>query len=270
MVPRQMRETWSPVRPRRTCCTAWSFPSERRWLGRSGTRAGTSPARGPTRTARGARRSRPRAASMLSSGTPIMRSWASSTSASCGTSGTSSCAVRRTFVKPADSRIPCVRSGSPSAKGPVGLLPGSGVGGRRHQPARARRRGTTGSRSIGCQHANAIRPPGARCEWMLANAVSGSSKNITPNWLITTSNGAPAIGVLLHVGNAERHVAHAGLGRPLARRARSARPEMSAPVAVAAGRDRLARPRSSSCRRRSRRRARVRPVATRARRAGTA
>src|SRR6476659_9024677 len=30
MVPRQMRDTWSPVRPRRTCCTAWSFPSERK------------------------------------------------------------------------------------------------------------------------------------------------------------------------------------------------------------------------------------------------
>jgi hypothetical protein len=36
---------------------------------------------------------------------------------------------------------------------------------------------------------------------MLANAVSGSSKNITPNWLIAASKGAPSDRVPLRIGH---------------------------------------------------------------------
>ena len=48
--------------------------------------------------------------------------------------------------------------------------------------------------SSGCQHANASRPPGRSCAPMFPNAAAGSSKNITPNWLIAASNGAPGNG----------------------------------------------------------------------------
>ena len=90
-----------------------------------------------------------------------------------------------------------------------------------------------GFRSMVCQHANAIRPPGARCAWMLVNAVTGSSKNITPNWLMTTSKGA-LDRVLLHVGDRERDVVHARAWARCAASSVSAT-EMSAPVAVPAG-----------------------------------
>ena len=133
MVPRQMRETWRPVRPRRTCCTAGPFfgrvGSSERWLGRSGTRAGTSASPGSDLELREVSLS-----TAPLRGGHLVRGHAHEARAArrrpgrrAGTSATRSCAVRRTFAKPADSRMPCVRSGSPSANGPVGLLPGRGL-----------------------------------------------------------------------------------------------------------------------------------------------
>ena len=42
-------------------------------------------------------------------------------------------------------------------------------------------------RSIACGTTNASRPPGRRARARLAKAAAGSSKNITPKWLTTTS-----------------------------------------------------------------------------------
>src|SRR6185437_1537924 len=82
-------------------------------------------------------------------------------------------------------------AGSANTNGPVGLLPGSGCGGGGTNSASS---GPMNQRFFagGCQQANASRPPGARCPRILAKAVFGSSKNITPNWLIAASNGAPS------------------------------------------------------------------------------
>src|SRR5438105_8950493 len=53
--------------------------------------------------------------------------------------------------------------------------------------------GNHGLSSADCQHAKAMRPPGRRWRRMFANAATGSAKNMTPNWLITASNGAPGM-----------------------------------------------------------------------------
>jgi hypothetical protein len=62
--------------------------------------------------------------------------------------------------------------------------PGAGSGNVTHGASASRfsRRFSLSARS--CQHRNASRPPVRR---RLVNAATGSSKNITPNWLSTTS-----------------------------------------------------------------------------------
>ena len=86
------------------------------------------------------------------------------------------------------------RRRSPAARRiPVGAL---GVGERERPGRRLARRGrraaaagtaratsatTHGLRSAACQHANARRPPARRWRAMFVNAVTGSSKNMTPN-----------------------------------------------------------------------------------------
>ena len=97
-------------------------------------------------------------------------------------------AVEDTAAKPAPSRISATYSASPKANGPTGLFPGGGVGGRGSM-GRSAVPMCQGLRSTPCQQAKTTRPPPTSRPRMRSKAAVGSSKNMTPNWLTTRSNG---------------------------------------------------------------------------------
>src|SRR2546428_4079745 len=87
---------------------------------------------------------------------------------------------------PAASKILRTRSGSANDTG-EGASAG-GVGKSRPAASAARISVSQSFRAISRQHSNATRPPGFSARPTLANAATGSSKNIDPNRLIATSN----------------------------------------------------------------------------------
>jgi hypothetical protein len=129
---------------------------------------------------RGARRSR--GASILSAGTPIMLSWASSTSASCGTSG----------------RVRAVRHVREAADS--NSLRPFGIAERRVRWALARLGcrggGTSRERSAGKPRtldrlpAREHDPSAQRASGYWRMPSRARRRKLTPNWLIPTSNGA--------------------------------------------------------------------------------
>ncbi len=186
--------------------------------------------------------------------TPLLRrNWNAASASTPGDTG-SFTESRFTSSKPARSRMPRTRSGSPNEKGPG--TSGGGSGSDRPAASASRTVDTHSFLGSGCHARRATRPPGRSAPPMLVNAATGSSKNMMPNRLIARSNGGSA--KRWTCASACRKVAFVNPSAAATSRARASifddRSIPSALPAVAA----RARRRVSSARFRSRRRARAR------------
>lgn len=85
--------------------------------------------------------------------------------------------------------MPAVRSPSANANGPGDPGGGDTNGAGRDRAQASEGAVTHGFAARSCQQTNAIRPPGRTTACRLANAATGSSKNITPNRDTTVSIG---------------------------------------------------------------------------------